>query len=492
MTFTTIAHPQVRHRDAFVFQAADAAGHHFAHAREVIDACHGLDDKLPVIALVRATVLERHQARHGIRTGQMGNIHALDAERSFLEPEHFLQFKNATIDFAVLLDLGAHFHENHVGVRGGKFQEPELFATLRIREHDLVIRLRRKRLFHRFAFRQIFGQGHIRRDFAGNEFHVHVPLHHHLAENFSLVVFELAFQAVMAAPAKYAVAVLENHRGSHRAVPLQRNHVHAEACIGHVGFLVRARRLERLNRIALFRRRLEIHAFARFEHFAFPEVNQVVALAAQEHLRLRHLLTVFFARHKPGTRSAATPDVVIEARPYRPIDGQLELAFANLKQASRDILQLADHTRTHVRAVIQAAVLLHGPAQKQARERFVHGERQVRKMLVVLLEHIVLGRMLPDEVRFQDERFRFAFGDNPLDVADIGQHEGGRTVPRMVAPVKVARHAVLEHLRLAYIYNLALGVSHDVNPRQERKLCQATLDMFTNRNHAFMKIVFIQ
>ena len=192
-----------------------------------------------------------------------------------------MQFKNATVDFAVLLHFGAHFHENHVGIRGGEFQEPELLAALRIREHDLVRRLGGKRLFNRFSLRHVSRQGHICRNFTRNKFHVHVPLHHHLAENFSLVVFELTFQAVVAAPAKHAIAVLENHGSSHRTVPLEREHVHAKARIGHIRFLVRTRRLERLDGITLFRRRLEIHAFARLEHFAFPKRNQIIALTAQ-------------------------------------------------------------------------------------------------------------------------------------------------------------------------------------------------------------------
>ena len=263
-----------------------------------------------------------------------------------------MQFKNAAVDFAVLLHFGAHFHENHVGIRGGKFQESKFFTALWIRKHDLVRRLGSKRLFNRFALRHVRWERHIRCNFARNKFHVHVPLHHHLAENFRLVIFELAFQAVVAAPAKHAVAVLENHSSSHRAVTLEREHVHAEARIGHICFLVRTRRLERLNRITLFRRRLKIHAFARLEHFAFPKLNQVIALAAQEHLRLRHFFLVLFTRHEPSTRSATAPDVVIEARTHRPIEWQLQFAFANLEQSRRNILQLANHARTHIRPVI--------------------------------------------------------------------------------------------------------------------------------------------
>ena len=142
-------------------------------------------------------------------------------------------------------------------------------------------RLGRKRLFNGLTLRHVRRERHIRCNFARNKFHVHIPLHHHLAENFRLVIFKLTFQAIVAAPAKHTVAVLENHGGSHCAISLEREHVHAEARIGHICFLVRTRRLERLNRVALFRRRLEIHAFARLEHFAFPKLNQVIALTAQ-------------------------------------------------------------------------------------------------------------------------------------------------------------------------------------------------------------------
>ena len=157
--------------------------------------------------------------------------------------------------------------------------------------------------------------------------------------------------------------------------------------------------------------------------------------------------------------------MVIEARAHWPIEWQLQFAFANLEQSRRNILQLTDHARTHVGAVIQAAILLDRTAQEQPRERFVHRERQIRKMLVVLEQYVVLRRMLSDEICFQNKRFSFALRDDPLDVADIREHECRRTVAGMVAAVKVARHAVLQDLCLPYVYNLPLGVLHDIHPR---------------------------
>ena len=56
-------------------------------------------------------------------------------------------------------------------------------------------------------------------------------------------------------------------------------------------------------------------------------------------------------------------------------------------------------------------------------------------------------------------------------------------MPAVVAPVKVAPHAVLEHLRLADVDNLPLGVTHDVDARQRGEFGKPALDMFANGNH---------
>ena len=130
LAFTAVAYPQVGHGYALVFEPANTAGHHFAHAGEVVDSFDGLDDKLAVVGFVGAPVLEGHKASYGVRARKVRNIHALDAERRLFESENFLQFEYALVDFAVLLHFGAHFHENHVGIGASKFQESELFAAL--------------------------------------------------------------------------------------------------------------------------------------------------------------------------------------------------------------------------------------------------------------------------------------------------------------------------------------------------------------------------
>ena len=137
MAFTAVAYPQVGHGNALVFEPANAAGHHFAHAGEVVDAFYRFNDKLAVVRLVGPPVLERHEACHGICARKVRNVDALDAERSLFKPENLLQFKDALVDFAVLLHFGAHFNENHIGVRACKLQESEFFAALGRAERDL-------------------------------------------------------------------------------------------------------------------------------------------------------------------------------------------------------------------------------------------------------------------------------------------------------------------------------------------------------------------
>ena len=219
----------------------------------------------------------------------MRDIHALDAEGGLLEPEHLLQLEYALVDLAVLLHLGAHLHEYHVGVRARELEEPELLAALRVHDAHLVPRLLGQGLRERFHIRRVSGNGalvagferHVRRDLARDKFNIHVPLHEHLPENLELVLFQLAFQAVVAAPAQHAVPVFENHRGGHRAVAAQAQHVHAKARVRHVRLLVDTRGLQRLDGIALLHRGLEIQPVARLLHLGFPLGDQVVALAVQ-------------------------------------------------------------------------------------------------------------------------------------------------------------------------------------------------------------------
>ena len=108
-------------------------------------------------------------------------------------------------------------------------------------------------------------------------------------------------------------------------------------------------------------------------------------------------------------------------------------------------------------------------------------------MLVVLQQHVVLGRVLADEVRLQDQRLGLALGNDPLDIADIGQHERRGPVPAVVAAVEVAPYAVLEHLRLADVDDLSLGVLHDVHARQCGELGEAPLDMFADLDHGTLQ-----
>ena len=104
-------------------------------------------------------------------------------------------------------------------------------------------------------------------------------------------------------------------------------------------------------------------------------------------------------------------------------------------------------------------------------------------MLVVFQQHVVFGRVLADEVRLQNQRFGLAFGNNPFDVPDVGEHQRRRPVARMVGPVKVAPDTVLEHLGLADVDDFPLGVLHDIDARECRQFREPPLDMFAELEH---------
>ena len=56
-------------------------------------------------------------------------------------------------------------------------------------------------------------------------------------------------------------------------------------------------------------------------------------------------------------------------------------------------------------------------------------------------------------------------------------------MPRVVGAVKVTADPVLEHLGLADVDNLPLGVFHDVDAGERRQFCQTPLYVFAKLEH---------
>ena len=203
----------------------------------------------------------------------------------------------------------------------------------------------------------------------------------------------------MAAPRQHPRAVFQDDRGGERPVPPYRKHVEREVRVGRIRLLADSRRLERHNRIALLARGFKVHPLARLEHLAFPLFQQVIALAFQHKAGLVDLDAVLLGRYEARARGVTAAYMVVEARPRRARQRQLELAFADMEKSGGQVRELRDDARVHVRAVVLAIVLVDRSGQEQARELLAHREGEVRKMLVVFQENVVLGLVLADEVR---------------------------------------------------------------------------------------------
>ena len=175
--------------------------------------------------------------------------------------------------------------------------------------------------------------------------------------------------------------------------------------------------------------------------------------------------------------------MVVQAGPLWLCERQLQLAFPNVEKPCREVCELVYHAGPHEGAVILVVVLVDGTGQEQPGEGLLYREGQVGKMLVVFQQHIVLGCVLADEVGLENQGLFLAFGDNPLDIPDIGEHQGGCPVSRMVRPVKIAPDPVLEHLGLADVDDFPLGVFHDIDAWEGREFRQPTLDMFAELEH---------
>ena len=86
---------------------------------------------------------------------------------------------------------------------------------------------------------------------------------------------------------------------------------------------------------------------------------------------------------------------------------------------------------------------------------------------LVVLEQNVVVRLMPFDQRvFQNQRFKFAAGNNDLKVSHLFNH--GRNLREMLT-VKVAAYPVLQFFRFADINHCALCIQHQVDARQKRK-----------------------
>ena len=202
------------------------------------------------------------------------------------------------------------------------------------------------------------------------------------------------------------------------------------------------------------------------EHRARQPLDQLVVLAFEEQLRVLHRHVVLLLRADRGdARRDAALDVVLEARPLA-VAGDDLVARPDAEQPVRQRHRPARERRRHERAGVEAAVALDAARDQHARKRLVRRQLQVRIVLVVAQQDVVLRRALLDEVVLERERLDDRVGDDHLEAGDLVEQRVGLRMQS--ARAEIAAHAVAQRPRLADVDRVALPRSRTDTPRAAR------------------------
>ena len=220
--------------------------------------------------------------------------------------------------------------------------------------------------------------------------------------------------------------------------------------------------LDRLHLIAQAGGLLEVQRLGRLLHLPLELLEDGVALPLQELRHVVHRAPVGGAGDERGARSAAQPDVIIQADLLLVPLLYLSAAGAQLEHLLDDPQRLPHRPGVGVGAEVPVAVLLDLADHDRARERLVHGQADVRILLVIPQADIVVGPVLLDQVRLENQRLDLTVRDERLDVVDPRQHElDARRVT--AAFLEVGADPVLEIDRFADVEHLPGLVTIEVH-----------------------------
>jgi hypothetical protein len=154
------------------------------------------------------------------------------------------------------------------------------------------------------------------------------------------------------------------------------------------------------------------------------------------------------------------------------LPGDHLIARADAEQPVRQRHRLAAKLRRQKRSGIEVARLLDLPRHQHARKRLARRQLQVRVVLVVAQQDVVLRRPLLDQIVLERERLHYRVGDDHLNRRDVVEE---RVVPR-AEPVRteIAADAVAQRARLADVD----GLPRRIRPQIHAGLLGQAADLF--------------
>ena len=219
--------------------------------------------------------------------------------------------------------------------------------------------------------------------------------------------------------------------------------------------------LQREHGVAEARGGFVVAFLRRRPHLRLDLSEHLGAPAFQELARLLEARGVLFARDAPEAGGRARAYDVGKAVAVAFLVGADRVALAHAPALFDEVLRGADDRRGRERAEVAGAVVPHDAAAGEARPfvRRVGAEREVA--LVVAHEDVEARLVLLYQRGFRQERLRLVLHGHDLEVVDGVDHRAD--FRRMAgARAEVRADAAPEVLRLAYVYDYAPAVSHEI------------------------------
>ena len=206
----------------------------------------------------------------------------------------------------------------------------------------------------------------------------------------------------------------------------------------------------------------------RLLHLPPQLLDQLPAPALQDLHRLAHPRPVIITVAVLETPAGAGAHVVVETGAIlADVPGELAAAVRQQQGLADGVDDLPGLGASPEGAVVLGPVL--GSAAGDAHGRVflprVHPHEGIA--LVVLQQDVVVGLMALDEGVFQHQGLKLAVGDDDVEVRHLFHH--GCHLGQML-PVEIAADPVFELFGLAHIDDLAPGVQHDIDPRQQGQM----------------------
>ena len=217
---------------------------------------------------------------------------------------------------------------------------------------------------------------------------------------------------------------------------------------------------DRGDLVAKARGALELHLFAGGVHLHFELIDELLALARQEHHGVLHVLVVILLVDVEDARARAALDLVLQTRSGAVLERGIT-ARAQVEVLVEHLDRMAHRVPRAVWPEVLGAVVSLLSHDLDARPGVLGVDAQ-RGVVLVILELDVVARLVQlDQRVLEDQRLLLVGGDDRLDVAQhMGEFFDERA--RIAGGLEVVADSVFEVLGLADVDDAALLILHQV------------------------------